>query len=63
MAENWPDNHAETLMIKTIEQAKKIQGRRFVSGLRGHSKAVRRFIKSQFPEDYQKIKGNLPANW
>ncbi len=50
-------------MIKSIEQAKRIQDRRYRSGRRGHSKSVRSFIKSNFPEDYQRIKRNLPANW
>ena len=36
-------------MIKNIEQAEAVQQRRFDSGKRGHSKAVRDFLLTMYP--------------
>lgn len=36
-------------MIKTLKQAEEVQARRFNSGKRGHSKAVRDFLLKTFP--------------
>jgi len=44
-------------MIKSFEQAQKVQARRVLRGQIGHSKAVRRYIKRdknlRFVDDYE----------
>lgn len=36
-------------MIKTMKHAEQVQNRRYEKGLRGVSKAVRRFLKREYP--------------
>lgn len=55
-------------MIKTIEQARKVQERRITNGKQGYSKAVRAFCKRnlnlQNLDDYNAylmLKNNLPS--
>lgn len=51
-------------MIKTLEQAQAVQERRFNQGLKGRSKAVRRYIKRSL-EYYslERLHDALPANF
>ena len=50
-------------MITTLEQAKRIQTERSKSGKRGVAKAVRRFVRRQYPDDYRSTLNEFPVNW
>lgn len=53
-------------MIKTIEQATRVQAQRKAKGLKGRSKAVRRFMKRESiysAHTRESINEMLPANF
>ena len=50
-------------MIKTIEQAQKIQKSRVKAGKRGYAKAARRFLKREYPNSYKIRKSALDVAW
>jgi len=50
-------------MIKTIEQARAVQNHRFSKGLRGVSKAVRRFVKRGVLRYNELPNYGLPVRW
>lgn len=51
-------------MIKTQEQASKVQQRRADSGKRGYAKAVRRYLlRTSHADTYRVYKARLPVYW
>ena len=50
-------------MIKSLEQANRVQKNRVVSGKRGYAKAVRRFLLREYSEAYLKERAKLIASW
>lgn len=50
-------------MITDFKQAKAIQKNRMKLQKSGYAKAVRRFLKRVYPDDYQTRKRSLPVYW
>ena len=50
-------------MIKNLEHCEAIQKRRATAGLRGYAKAVRRYLKHNYPSFYSDMISRLPVGW
>lgn len=50
-------------MINTLEQAKAVQARRASRGLRGYAKAVRRYLKKNFSDQYLAVREEFEVRW